>query len=464
MAKAPLVLLRTARHPAAEPLVGPRVLALDAHYEQAASFEDAYAAIVEDVVAAALREGSVAYAVPGSPLVAERTVEMLRLDERVEVELIAGMSFLDLAWARLGLDPVTARVRLVDAERFALDAAGDTGPLLVCQTWSRAILSEVKLAVETFPDEPVTVLHHLGLADERVVEAAWEDLDRTEIAPDHLTCVWVPRLRAPVAAELVRLEQLVRVLRERCPWDREQTHASLARHLLEETYEALEAIRELNQASEEGPTGIPEAADHLEEELGDVLCQVFYHARLAEEEGLFNLADIARSTHDKLVARHPHVFGEAKAADAAEVLRRWERDKQAEKGRTSLTEGIPAALPSLALVAKLERKLQSAGLGMSTADRQGVGELLAFALGLLEGAFGQPGKDVAQALGAGLLGLARLGASSGVDPEQALAEAAGALVAHIRATEDLARASGSSLLDLDEAERRRLFESQGQLS
>ena len=466
LASAPEVLVRTERHPAAVPLVAAGARSLDRHYETAGRIEDAYRGIVEEVVGRAGELGRVAYAVPGSPLVLEHTVELLRADGRVEVELVAGMSFLDLAWARLGVDPVSAAVRLVDAERFAEAAAGDAGPLLVCQLWSRAVCSEVKLSVEVFPDEPVVLLHHLGLADEQVVELAWEELDRSVVAVDHLTSCYVPRLAAPVAAELVRLDGLVRTLRERCPWDAEQTHASLARHLLEEAYEALEAIHGVGDLAPGGEPPAELAVDHLEEELGDVLCQVLYHARLAEEEGLFSLADVARSVHDKLVARHPHVFGDATAADAAEVLGRWERLKQQEKGRASLVEGIPAALPALARVAKLEGKLRSAGLGAAVTglSPEAVAGELSAVLGRItpgdRSAAGAPG--VAEALGRALLGLARLTASAGLDPEDALGRAGELLVGRIRATEDaVGRDGGTTLLDAEPAARRAAWEAAG---
>src|SRR5205814_1164150 len=159
-------------------------------------------------------------------------------------ELVAGLSFLDLAWARLGVDPLTAGARLVDGRRFAVEAAGERGPLLVAQCDARHVLSEIKLAVDEPPDEPVTVLQRLGLADESVRHVSWSDLDRA-VEPDHLTTLWIPTLGAPVAGELVRFAELVRTLRERCPWDREQSHQTLTRHLLEETYEVLEAIEAL---------------------------------------------------------------------------------------------------------------------------------------------------------------------------------------------------------------------------
>ncbi len=364
IAAAAVCLVRTARHPALPAAVsgasGP-VVYLDHRYEEADSFDDVYAAIVEDVVGAAAAVGAdsfVCYLVPGSPLVAERTVELLRADERVAVTVVPALSFLDLAWERLGVDPVRAGVRIVDATAFGVEAAGERGPLLVAQCHSRAVLSAVKLAVDDAEQDGelvAVVLHHLGLADESITEVPWADIDRS-VEADHLTTLWVPRLGAPVASEMVRLEELVRTLRDRCPWDRRQTHGSLGRHLLEEAYEALDAI-EAVAASE--PDVAPELVAHLEEELGDVLFQVYFHAVLGAEEGRFTLADVARGIHDKLVARHPHVFGDAVAETPQDVADRWEVLKKAEKGRASVTDGIPTALPALALTAKLLGKGES---------------------------------------------------------------------------------------------------------
>ena len=122
---------------------------------------------------------------------------------------------------------------------------------------------------------------------------------------------------------------------------------------------------------------------HLEEELGDLLFQVYFHATLAAEAGRFTLADVARGVHDKLVSRHPHVFGEVTADTPEQVASNWEALKLAEKGRTSVTEGIPAALPSLALAAKLQRKALAVGMVLpGVADEavslsEGVGRLAA---------------------------------------------------------------------------------------
>jgi tetrapyrrole methylase family protein/MazG family protein len=363
MAQAGTTFLRTARHPAAEGLSG--VVALDHVYEAADTFAEVYASIVEELVAAATAHApeTIVYAVPGSPLVAERTVELLRSDPRVDLTVIPGLSFLDLAWQRLGIDPLGAGVRLVDAEQFALQAGNGRGPFLVAQCWSQALLSEIKLSPLYDGDDPapeVVLLHHLGLEDEQVVRVGWWDLDRA-LTPDHLTSLYIPELsaRSELKDEMARLADLVETLRARCPWDSVQTHGSLMPHLVEESYEVLDALRELD-VSAEGEAGT--AAAHLEEELGDLLFQIVFHARLAEESGRFTLAEVARGVHDKLVHRHPHVFGEVAATTAEKVIANWEEIKREEKGRSSVTEGIPTDLPALLLSTKLQRKALSVGL------------------------------------------------------------------------------------------------------
>jgi tetrapyrrole methylase family protein / MazG family protein len=432
----PTRFLRTSRHPSAAAV--PDAVSFDEIYEREASLDDVYQAIVDALVAAA-RSGDVLYAVPGSPLVAERTVELLRGDPRVEVELVPALSFLDLAWDRLGVDPLTAGVRLVDGPAFAVEAAGERGPLLVAQCDSRLVLSNIKLAVEG-PGPSVIVLQRLGLPDEAAFSVAWDELDRA-VEPDHLTCLWIPSLAAPVAAELVRFDELVRTLRARCPWDREQTHHSLSRHLLEETYEVLEAIEALGPESSEG-------AGHLEEELGDLLFQVFFHARLATEEGLFTLADVARGIHDKLVHRHPHVFGTVEAETAGQVMRNWEQIKQVEKGRASVMDGIPGHLPSLLYAHKVQRK--AASVGFDWDDVAGAWPKIAEEAAELEAAVAEGAQsEVEHELGDLLFAVVNVARHLGVDPEAALRSAAAKFRDRFMAVEQLAVARGLSLRTLD---------------
>jgi tetrapyrrole methylase family protein/MazG family protein len=357
--------LRTARHPSAA-AIGPAT-SLDHLYERAATLEEVYGAAVEALVAAATRHGEVLYAVPGSPMVAERTVELLRADDRVTVDLVPALSFVDLAWVRLGVDPLARGVRLVDGHRFAVEAAGERGPLLVGQCDRLDVLSEIKLAIGDLVDAgdldggagpAVVVLQHLGLPDESVVEVPWHELDRA-VAPDHLTSVYVPALAAPVAGEVAGLASVVRRLRAECPWDRSQTHHSLRRYLLEESYEVLEALDHLDEDAGEG-------FEELEEELGDLLFQVVFHSVLAAEAGRFTLADVARGIAAKLVDRHPHVFAGAEVGGAEELAARWEQAKVAEKGRASVMDGIPSALPALLYATKVQGKAASQGVDWRT--------------------------------------------------------------------------------------------------
>ena len=432
--------LRTTRHPAAV-AVGEGIASFDRMYERADTIDEVYVGIVDALVGAAADGSEVLYAVPGSPLVAEHTVELLLADPRVTVELVPGMSFTDLAWARLGVDPVAIGARLVDGHRFGVEAAGERGPMLVAQCDSKAVLSDIKLAVDASPGAEVVVLSRLGLENESVRTVAWDDLDR-EVEPDHLTSLFVPIMAAPVAGEVARFAELVRTLRERCPWDREQTHASLTRHLLEETYEVLEAIGALDAAADDGADS---GFDHLEEELGDLLFQVVFHATLAAEEGRFTLADVARGIHDKLVHRHPHVFGPkgdgaVVAETTGQVIENWERIKKAEKGRTSMMDGIAADLPSLLYAHKVQRKAHSVGLDPVAGD--GVGGSAAPAASAVSDmeAAGQLLFEAVDRLRRG-----------GVDPEAALRATAARYRDRFVATERAAADRGFDLGTLDPA-------------
>ena len=450
-------LVRTARHPSAvvvdDVATGP-VEALDRLYDEAVTFDDVYAAIVEEVVAAATARGRPT-GMSSTPCPARPSWPNARWCCCGPIPACRSTSSprsRSSTWpgSASGSTPSTPACGIVDGTDFAIEAAGERGPLLVAQCHSPAVLGAIKLAADDAsgadPGRRAVLLHHLGLPDERVVDVPWADIDRT-LDADHLTALWVPRLAAPVAAELVGLEELVRTLRAKCPWDQRQTHGSLARHLLEEAYEALDAIEVVAAAD---PDVGPRDVDHLEEELGDLLFQVYFHALLATEEGHFTLADVARTLHDKLVSRHPHVFGDAEAHTPEDVAARWEVLKKAEKGRASVTDGIPRSLPALALVAKLQRKAES--LGMATGSlgdrrRQIAAGLEAFgpAQPGHAGGAGAPSEasgetleasaQTVEALGEMLFAVADAARRLGVDPETALRRYAGGFRRRIEAAE-----------------------------
>ena len=405
--------MRTSRHPAASAVPGAR--SFDERYESAPTLDAVYARIVDDLAAAAAEHGHVLYAVPGSPAVAERTVELLRVDPRVEVDVVPALSCVDLAWVRLGVDPLADGARIVDGHRFEVEAAGERGPLLVLQCDRPDVLSTIKLSTDG--GEPVTVLHHLGLPDERVETVSWDELDR--VRPDHLTSLWVPVLAAPVGRELARFAELVRTLRHECPWDRRQTHASLRPYVLEEAYEVVDAI--------DGGD-----VEELEEELGDLLFQVFFHATIGAEEGLFDLAGVARGIHDKLVRRHPHVFG-GEALD-------WETIKGREKVRAGTMDGVPGALPALLFAQKLQRR--AAGVGFDWEDVEGAWPKV---LEEIEEVRAASPDEVEGELGDLLFACVNVARHLGVDPEVALRGAATKFGSRFGEVERLAAARGIDL-------------------
>ena len=356
--------VRTKRHPTADLM--PKATSFDSLYDTLPTFEDVYGAITEAVVAAALKHGEVLYAVPGSPLILESSVAQLRADSRVDVQVLPALSFLDLAWDALGIDPVNAGVRLIDGHRFALEASGERGPLLVAQVHADWVLSDVKLSHESANgNEPVVLLHHLGLPDQRVEHTTWQELDRV-LPADHLTTLYIAQMAEPVSGELARLHQLARTLREQCPWDREQTHDSLIKHLIEETYEVVDAIEALDADD-------PATDEAFIEELGDLLYQVEFHATIAEQQGRFSMADVARSIHDKLVRRHPHVFGDVVANSANDVVQTWDEVKRSEKksadGAASSTfTGVAKSGPSLQYATKIQKRAADVGFDWPNAD------------------------------------------------------------------------------------------------
>ncbi|MBI4935875.1 MAG: nucleoside triphosphate pyrophosphohydrolase [Actinobacteria bacterium] len=431
--------LRTARHPCSELVAD--ATSFDDVYERADTFGDVYAEITERLVTAAELHGEVLYAVPGSPLVLERSVRALMADERVTTVVHPAMSFLDIAYARLGIDPVEAGVTLIDGHEFAVAAAGSPGPLLVAHTHANWVLSDIKLAVEQAEgDEPVVILQRLGAPDEAVTHTTWAELDRT-VEADHLTCIYVPHLAAPVGAEMVRFHQLARTLREQCPWDQEQTHRSLVRYLLEETYEVVDALEALDPDD-------PATDDSLVEELGDLLYQIEFHATIAEQEGRFTMADVAQGVHDKLVRRHPHVFGDVVADDPETVVANWDAIKREEKGRTSVFDGVPTGQPSLSYAYAVQRKAAKVGFDWPDVDGA-LPKIAEEAAEVREAAKSGDERAVHDELGDLLFAVVNVARHLGVEPEAALRAATHKFRGRFEQVEQLALQRGIELRSAD---------------
>ena len=379
--------LRTAQHPSAHLVVD--AITFDERYETSGTFDDVYIGIAEDLIAAAIQHGEILYAVPGSPLILERTVRLLMSDDRIKCIVNPAMGFLEIAWARLGIDPIEHSVRLIDGHQFATAAAGLAGPLLVAHCHANWVLSDIKLAAEdadnvSNDDMPVVILHHLGLPDEVVMTVPWNELDHS-IEADHLTSIYIPELRAPVGKDLIAFHELARTLRRECPWDREQTHQTLTTYLLEETYEVVDAIAALDVDD-------AQTDDHLLEELGDLLYQIEFHAAIAEQEGRFTMGDVARGIHEKLVRRHPHVFApnENSAVGSDALVKSWDDIKKAEKAAKGIVagpfDGIPQATGSLAYASAILKRANKAGvpIELPSPGAQALGDIADLGMHLLE--------------------------------------------------------------------------------
>jgi tetrapyrrole methylase family protein/MazG family protein len=435
--------VRTTIHPSAGLVADAE--SFDSVYERAERFEDVYAAIAERLVDAAMLHGEVLYAVPGSPLVLERSVRTLLDDDRVDVSVVPAMSFLDLVWARLAIDPIEEGVRLIDGHEFATAAAGQTGALLVAHTHANWVLSDIKLSIDDpsgeLDDAPVVVLAALGTPHEQIVATTWAEMDRV-IEADHLTSLYIPSLRASAGDGYVKFHQLARTLRERCPWDLEQTHRSLVPYLIEETYEVVDAIEALDPDD-------PSSDLDLIEELGDLLYQIEFHATIAEQQGRFTIADVTAGIHDKLVRRHPHVFPDrsgqlVEVDDTSQVLSNWDAIKRAEKNRTSAFDGVPGSLPSLAYAHQLQRK--AAKLGFDWPDVDGaLPKIAEEATELVEAARSSDPDAVTDELGDLLFAVVNVARHLGVDPESALRAAANKFRHRFEQVESLAAERGVDL-------------------
>jgi tetrapyrrole methylase family protein/MazG family protein len=446
--------VRTARHPAVEQLAadGIELDSFDAVYDRAPDLDAVYREMVRSLLVAADDGEDVVYAVPGNPAVAERTVVLLHeaaARGEVAVTVVAGLSFTDLAWSRLGVDPMARDARVVDGR--VLEHVVLEGPLLIAQCDNAFVLSDVKLTLleHLDPATPIAVLQRLGLPDELVTTVELAELDRA-VDPDHLTSLFVDieTTAAGAAREIGRLLQLARRLRDPggCPWDAEQTHHSLTRYLLEESYEVVEAVEALPLEAPGGDVPVPAGAyEALADELGDLFYEVVFHAVLAEEAGGFTMADVARGIHDKLVRRHPHVFGDVVAAESHTVVKNWEQIKLGEKGTTSLVEGITPGLPSLLYTTKLFRKAASIGLDPGNADE--AIDRIDLALTRLRAEDLELEDALAQVLAAAVV-LARAG---GVDAESALRGWAARYRERFQAMERLAADRGLALATLDPA-------------
>lgn len=419
--------VRTKDHPVVTWLeeTGVTFSSFDEVYEEKTDFPSVYKEITERLITRAKSESggkAIVYAVPGHPMVAEATVKLLRErcpQEEIELNVIGGESFIDEAFLRFGFDPIEG-FQLLDASGLSPANIDPRMHTLIGQVYDVFTASEVKLSLmEIYPDDyQVVIGHALGVDEkERIITVPLYELDRTE-GYGNLSLVYVPASKDDNlrVRSFQRLHEIVTILRspEGCPWDREQTHQSIRKNLIEETYEVLETI------DDDDP-------DHMREELGDLLLQIMLHSQIEEETGAFTVYDVVQELNEKLLYRHPHVFGELSAEDAEAALNNWEAMKAEEKRQKgirpeelSVLDGVPRDLPALMKAYKLQKKAAKAGFDWDHID--GAWSKIEEELGELKDAV-QGGLDPLEQtreLGDVLFSIVNVARFIGVDPEEAL--------------------------------------------
>lgn len=351
------VILRTKHHPSVAELsaMGIEFETCDYFYEKGNNFEQVYKEIADFCIKQTMLYNNVAYVVPGSPLVAEKSVQILLQNEKefgnIGVTVLPALSFLDLVYNRLSIDACDG-LRIVDALQIENIAGIEPVDMVITQVYSAQVASDVKLhLMQFYSDEtPIVFMRNLGLADESIRNIQLCELDwQRDI--NHLTTIYIPKVNCETIADIADLLQTMQKLREPdgCMWDREQTHQSIRHNFIEEVYEVIEAI-DLKDSK------------LLCEELGDVLLQIVFHSQMAKESGNFDFQDVIDGINEKLIRRHPHVFGELRVADSTEIVYNWEKIKAQEKTeRTFTLDGISKGLPALMSAYKMQHKAAKVG-------------------------------------------------------------------------------------------------------
>lgn len=323
----------------------------DYFYEESKSFEEVYQSIARDLILKHEQLGDIVYAVPGHPLVAEKSVtNLIELCEKqnIEYKITPAVSFMDAVIERLKIDPIEG-LKVIDAFDIANQTLDNRVGTIITQVYNPLIASEVKLKLcDIFGDESeIIYCRAVGIdSEERIVTIPLYELDMQKDI-DYLTSVYIPK-GISSKKDLKDLVNLVDILRGKdgCPWDKEQTHDSIKKAIVEESYEVLDAINNHDY-------------DGLVEELGDVLFQIVFHASIENEDGYFNLSDIIEGIYNKMVYRHPHVFDNKTINSTGDVLKNWDELKNKEKNFNNISEeldGIAKALPALIRAEKVQNK------------------------------------------------------------------------------------------------------------
>ena len=354
------IYFRTEKHPTVDFLKdeGIKFESYDHAYEKYDSFDDVYKYIAEDLITKIKDDEDLIYAVPGHPLVAEKSViNLIELckENNIQYEVLPAVSFVDAMMEALQVDPIEG-VKIIDAFDMKNQILDKRVGTIITQVYNNFIASEVKLRLlEGYEDDTEIIFVRAAGVEglESIRKIPLYELDWQEDI-DYLTSIYIPKDLGN-KKDFQDLLDIIETLRNPggCPWDREQTHESLKSALLEECYEVIDAIE--NEDEDE---------DALIEELGDVLLQVVFHASIGKEDGYFDIMDVIGGISNKMINRHPHVFGNEEANTSEQVLVNWDEIKKEEKGIKTLTEemqNIAKSLPATTRAYKVQKKAKKVG-------------------------------------------------------------------------------------------------------
>lgn len=435
---------RTNEHPVIKDLMaeGVQFVSFDHYYTS----EDQFADVYQNIANKLLEEGKlndIIYVVPGHPLVAEQTVQILLSQTKVSVSIEGGKSFLDDLFTTLKIDPIEG-FQLVDGTRFSRDDLNYHQHIIFAQVYDAYIASEVKLELleDLDPEYEVTIVKAVGSEQEEVKKVPLYMLDH-QLELNNLMSVYVPPTKTALRHTFSDFRQTIKTLRgpNGCEWDKKQTHLSLRKYLLEEAYELIEAI---NNDDEE----------NIIEELGDVLLQVMLHSQIGEDEGYFTIDEVIKQINEKMIRRHPHVFAEVEVNSVEEINSNWEAIKEKEMGSKkadSILNNLPKSTPTIQQTTEIIKRAKKAGFDWDNVDQ--LWDKLAEELDEFKEAVQNDDKNnIELELGDVFFVLTDLADYYKVNPELALTRVNNKFKMRFQAVERGAKTLGKTVLDLTDEE------------
>jgi len=434
------IYMRTSMHKSAKDIISMRsdAVSFDYIYENSQNFEQVYEKI-SDLLIEQAYENDVLYLVPGSAVFAEKSVQLTlkkAADKDIKTEILPSVSFLDSIFSSMKAD-AAHNVKILNALELKTDDFDKNSVIIICQIYDNFTASEVKIKMMDYYDENKTVyiIQNAGEEDCSVIKTELFNLDRC-FEFDHMSSLYIPADEGINLRDMRSLKEIMDKLRSKdgCSWDKQQTHESLKPYIIEECYEVIDAIEKQDK-------------NMLCEELGDVLLQIYLHAKIAEEEKIFDIRDVYEAIIKKMLNRHPHVFESKKNYTAEKVEKEWEAIKLKEKGYKNISESIskmPKHLPALIYASRVQDKAKKSGFDFE--NKEQIYEKLREETGeFIEAVKSEQTDYIKEELGDILFSLVNISRFVNVDSEDALKAATKKFIDRFSIVEELAAADGADI-------------------